>query len=502
LTEKSYAGILTDITMERQNMNDEQNTQLTVASPMDLIAQLAEQQELVQQEESAGYASAYARVLHPSSDGSPQFPTGTLQVSLSREEKKYAQVLAVYPVDVIGTSGEWDSRNPTPRNWQTSFTDSEAQRKYGYSVCRSSNGLTPDPAYHGREIMHPGANGRTVVTAAAGYNSDKLVDVPTNIIIGPNLSCKECPYSKAWFPPQQEGVKSTPLLNQVCRANPTGVFYLVGMLGDGMLADDQRKLLQIPMYKQATRTMFSRGSDHNDTAYQKQVGISIPLADIIKSKPVNGVPAYGVKVDEWNAIFLFPMLAGGILHKEAKGYSAHPFVFNPAVVIREYMRTSSESDLQLRFRNAIKQAVEKFADHIKGQVQDAAHFKEQVMALLAKTMSTTMEPDSMLLAEEFIQVYTEYHKEDNGAKVGRVALTTPFQATSVPLPPPMVSVESTSVGDVAPSVPGVDPEVLSKQLQLLENATFNFNDDDEDETDTPSVSDTSSPLGFFDVTWE
>lgn len=202
--------------------------------------------------------------------------------------------------------------------------------------------------------------------------------------------------------------------------------YILGAYGHGLFAKDRRMLAQVRMYKQAGRCMFSRGKRHNDTQFQADVGIEAPMADMILAKPVDGLPANAVRVDQ--VVFFFPYLLSAIVHKERVGSSAIPFLFNPANVIRGYMRTSSESDPGARMEKAVVQAVSKFTSmlDLKGDV-DIEHFTGQVLSLLGNTVLNTTSEEAILVLREYDAERREYLHEEDGQVAGRTKLTTPFQ---------------------------------------------------------------------------
>lgn len=404
---------------------------------LELFRGIAQRQEEIIKETVYTYPSAYARVLHPSSEKASDFAPGTLQISWSRDEQDYSQVLAVLPVDVIGTSGQWDSKNPTPRNWPTDFSQ-EQTAKYGNSLCRSGGNFRPDPVITqngGRVLTHPQANNRQFVKASKGYKSKEVVDVPTMYHITADTDCRDCPFGKPWFTVADEEGKSNLVLSQACRPNPAGVFYLVGAMGKGRLPKSQRSLLQVHMFKQATRTMFN-----NDAEFQKKVGIFAPMESVIKAKPLDvpeiegmTIPANAVYIKELGAVLSLPLLIGGILHVEEVGKSAIPFVYNPANKVREYLRTSSESDIGVKLQKAVTQAVEEFASRIK--LMDVQHGKQQIYDLLQQTTVVTTEAATLALQQEYNEVFEAYHREEDGMKVGRAKLTTPFQTVERTIEP-------------------------------------------------------------------
>jgi hypothetical protein len=436
LTDYTLGAIIsTSQTTGEKYMSNEMTTQNPFA---DILAQMAQAQADAQAaEEGEGYACFYLRGLHPQSEQAAEHGAGTLEVSLSAEEKLYGSIAAVLPVDVIGTVSEKAESNPTPRRWETPFEDEDMQEELGPSRCQSTGNFEPDPKYYGRALQHPDAEGRAKVIVSAGWNSDKLVTKETTQVINEDLDCRECIFGKAWF--TEDGQLS---LGNACRPTFKGVVNLVGLAGHGLLPADQRGVTAISMYKQASRCMFSRrnkrsGDPHNDTIFQSQVGIPAPMADMIKAKPLGDLPANAAMIPAISKHgrkiyrrYFFPLLVGVKQYQNVnksgkkKGISVIPFLFNPAESVRKVLQNSKNDGEEL-FQEAVMQAAMDFVRYMDG---DARTLMQEVINLLGQTTVIEGEASERLLSEHF-NLYGEYHREgEDGRKEGRVKLTTPFQA--------------------------------------------------------------------------
>lgn len=467
---------------------------LTVQDRMEAIRAMAlRSDEVAAQYENIYPGCAYLSVFHPMNQSGD--PAGNLRIRFSRDEGLSVPVAAVFPVAMIGTQGGRDSNNPTPRNYQTPFNDKVAQEKYGSSLCHSSGNFEPDPMYHNRILTHPDANNREFVRAVTKFKGTELVNIPLTVNIGQVQDCRQCPLGTTYYGLYDEVTGKTPVvLRAVCKPVPSGVVYLLGVMGTGLLDKQHRILTQIPMQGQAARTAFS---SKNDDPFIKSLGIPTALANVVLAKSVNSLPAYAVQAGQ--DIFFFPVLIGGVVatierEGSAPGKVAVPFAFNTAAVIRKYMEANSESDIALRLAGAVRQAVSEFTAITKPQ--DIKSYSEQLYALLNATTPHWDQPESMIVHDEFMHVHEDFVK--NG---GMEKLTTPFRrvenAETIPSADnfPTNNEPTTATS----SLTTADIEANAKLLQELSNASFG---EVLDETVEEIPDDDRRPMDtFFGAAW-